>query len=389
MTQPGALLALDAAGQERWRRTVQGPADDGTPPFAAGDVSIFAVGGAIMALDAVDGLPRWDVPVRGPVYGLWRHGDEVVALDAQVSDSAALIAIALADGAIHWRHDLPARGLLGSAVPTGDGGLAYSLAYDDQRTQVVDLRTGRVRWTSASTGHGTSPTAVGGLVLRGEGSGVTAYDAATGARRWRSKGLADKLIIDVVDDLAVVSQGVIGSGYDGCVVALRLVDGGVAWRAQQSEALQVKGSGPAGVVLESDDGHSLVGADGRTRWTAPVRLGRAGLDGRAAVVTAHAVVGVELGSWAAPTSELVSRDAATGAVRWHVAFTDQMQPTSPPLLLGSDRLLVLLDRRALVLDLRSGSLVRQVDLPRHVNRYATGTSGALLQALEPRSYVLV
>jgi hypothetical protein len=78
------------------------------------------------------------------------------------------------------------------------------------------------------------------------GSGVTAYDSATGEVRWRTEGLSDALAVDVVD--VIVSQTAQGAGHDGSVVALRVEGGSRAWTRLLDEPLAAGGTGPGGVV---------------------------------------------------------------------------------------------------------------------------------------------
>lgn len=58
------------------------------------------------------------------VYGMWRWGGLVAVLTGQVGRHARITGLDAATGAVRWVLRLPGNGLLGSQVPTGDGGLA-------------------------------------------------------------------------------------------------------------------------------------------------------------------------------------------------------------------------------------------------------------------------
>jgi hypothetical protein len=80
---------------------------------------------------------------------------------------------------------LPGSGLLGSQVPTGDGGLATLGA--DGVLRVVNLADGRIRWAHFA-GRWPGLAAGGGRVMFGMGGRLTGDDASTGQVRWRLFG---------------------------------------------------------------------------------------------------------------------------------------------------------------------------------------------------------
>ncbi len=78
-----------------------------------------------------------------------------------------------------WRHDFDA--LISEAV-AGDG-RAY--VFSGTRVTAIELRTGRIMWTSAAQLRGGLAYARGKLIALGD-RGLVALDAATGAVAWTS-----------------------------------------------------------------------------------------------------------------------------------------------------------------------------------------------------------
>lgn len=382
-----SLVRLEPDGQQRWRAELPAPRDHGSqaPPVTDGTRAYFATDEQVRAADDATGQPLWEVPIRGPVHGMWLDSGLLVVLDAQVSDDAQVLGIDPASGQVRWRHDVEGRGLLADQVLTGDGGLAYSLDQADARTQVLDLASGRVRWTSPRRGQVGSPAAGGGLVLRGEGKGVRAYDSRTGQLRWRAEGLSDALALEVVGDVVVVSQTAQGLDFDGSVVGLRVRDGSRAWTRLEREPRAVGGQGPAGTVTyltaSGRPAYELLDtATGRPRWSAQTQIALY----LPALVTADAVVTVEGGTSQQRAVQAVRRAATDGAVLWTSRLP---QSLGPPRLLGTERVLLRTVQNeqdvVLVLDLRDGRELERIVLQGSVDRPAVGDLGALLLAADP------
>lgn len=387
-----SLVRLEPTGEQRWRADlpdVQGNASSAAP-VTDGERALFATDTDVRAVEDATGEPLWRLPVDGQVYGLWLDSGLLVVLVNQVPDvgkSAQVLGVRLDDGTVRWRHEVHG-GLLGTQALTGDGGLAWSLHQGDMRTQVLDLASGQVRWTSKGRGHLGSPSAGAGLVLRGERTGVTAYDSATGEVRWRTEGLSDALALDVVDDHVIVSQTSQGPAYDGSVVALHAEDGTRAWTRQLNEPLAAGGTGPGGVVTyltsSARPAYDLLDLrTGRPRWRAQTQIAMS----LPTVVGTDAVITLDGGTSRQPSTEVVARSTPDGQVRWAVPVTHALVA---PQVIGDHGVLVLTSARdtgadvtAVTLDLRTGKQLARVPLAGHVSRPAAGSYGALLLSSDP------
>lgn len=184
------VVLLDAAGHEQWRTTEHFVLD--IAPALTPDLVLVALDEGIAALDRSTGATRWVGAV----------GDRPTAPAVAGSTAAAttwegdLVGFDLRTGRRRWRHPLgapalgPAAAVPGPApaiVATADGG-----AFGAARVVVVDAATGRRRWGAALPSGGVSGPAVVGVpggqlvvVVAGDGA-AHAFDAATGAPRWRT-----------------------------------------------------------------------------------------------------------------------------------------------------------------------------------------------------------
>jgi outer membrane protein assembly factor BamB len=130
------------------------------------------------------------------VYGLWQWNETVVVLAGQVGSTPRLMSLDAATGAVRWTLPLSKQGVYGSQALTGDGGLV--LIQGNATLTVVDLATGRVRWSRAGV-RAPTPVVVGGVVLaavqwNGGGStgSVSGYDARTGALLWTRRDMPEQ-----------------------------------------------------------------------------------------------------------------------------------------------------------------------------------------------------
>ncbi len=325
----GEVVLLDEDGTALWR--VAEPASDAQASPVLDGLQVYCGGrDGVVSRARADGDLLWQVPVPVPVYGLWAAGDLVVVVGGQAGVGGQAVGIDAATGSARWRHRLPGRGLLGDQVLTGNGGLAWSLDDNDRRTQVMDLQTGTVRWTSTARGQAGALTAGGGLVLRGEDAHVTAYDSLDGRALWRSEELTGHLHIQLVEGLAVLSQSAYGAGLDGSMCALRLVDGTTAWTLRDSAALATGGSGAGRVVVHTRGIEPRFGlldlTDGRVRWWVDSQIALH----VPAIVTHDAVLTVEGGTVDQQRCELLARSVLSGGLLWRVDVPDTHQaPVTP------------------------------------------------------------
>jgi outer membrane protein assembly factor BamB len=143
----GELVAIGLGdGRERWRTTVAGSGDVGTPAIA---------GGLVYASTGIGGDPA---------------DAGVAVLDA-------------ATGAIRWRYASPAQA--GVYTPAVSGGRAFVLGHDGLLV-ALDATTGTTLWTTRFESELEAlPSVVGDTVyVIGNDGPAAAVDAATGSVRW-------------------------------------------------------------------------------------------------------------------------------------------------------------------------------------------------------------
>ena len=188
-----ALLSLPPAHAADWPRHGLNAAETRYSPLDT--IASANVAGLGLAwhfrFDRPRGVEATPIMVDGTLYvsGPW---GVVYALDAR-------------DGRLKWQHDpqVPAGKGMHACCDVVNRGVAVEggrvfVATIDGRLQALDARDGRVLWSTQTTDRDAPYTITGaprvarGLVVIGNGGGeygvrgyVSAYDAATGALRWR------------------------------------------------------------------------------------------------------------------------------------------------------------------------------------------------------------
>ena len=245
--------------------------------------------------------------------------------------------------------------------------------------------------------------------------GVTAYDVATGAERWRWRG-------GPVQGGAVASgDRVVASTLSGETVGLDAATGEVVWTRPSAEGAQVHAA-PARVgadVLVADDRGTVVRLDrqsGAVRWTAevgqPVYATPTVDGGRVAVTTTRgrvalldAVAGAA--TWTVDADEVVratsasfateavivgfsdgtvrALDPATGAERWRHVGGGAV--AARPAVFGGHVAVGTMDRRLAVLEAATGREVWSAEL-RGRTKSALGVGGGRLYVLVEPGHVV-
>ena len=298
----GSLVALDAAGDVRWRRalddrvvsaplatsdrvvvgTVSGTVtafeSDGTEAWSvdlprglfaphASDGTVFAAGEGVVivahrsegvvAVDLSDGTRLWTAPLSGRIHRpRVADGTVYVSTDPQETDGA-VVALSLADGAEQWRATVP-RGA--SVAPTVTSRGIYTgthrglvLAFD---------RDGTERWRiSVDDWVNTTPVVASDAVWVGTLDGRLIALEADGERR---------ATYDLELTTPVVRDGVLYAGSGEGVVAFDAASGEERWRAAVDghvrPPLRLAGDR---LYVGADDGdaYALDPATGAARWT--------------------------------------------------------------------------------------------------------------------------
>ncbi|MHB1034918.1 MAG: outer membrane protein assembly factor BamB family protein [Pirellulales bacterium] len=165
---------------QRWQFTPTA-AGEPTAPVAVGEL-IFVSGsdGAVRALDAATGKPRWTAYTGGPVRyspAIWKGRVYVGSGDGWV------YAFEAATGRTLWRfraapaeRKIPIYGSLCSTWPVASGvlvedGVVYAAAglasYDGTHVYALDAVTGKIRWQNNTSGRLINENLVSGISVQG------------------------------------------------------------------------------------------------------------------------------------------------------------------------------------------------------------------------------
>lgn len=272
----------------RWRAEVADAYPAAPTPLVV-DGTVYAAGGALVAVDAATGRRRFAVgsnyraPMAAAAARAYRRRTLVTAdafeglrgLDA--GGGVPLFGRRLAP--VRWRVDSP------------EGSPALQLAGFD----------------AAAPG---TPTAAAGVVyVPAARGGLVALDASSGAVRWRSSDDGPPVTRPALRDrLAYVGQ------YGGTVRALDVADGSERWRASVPErrVLAPTALADAVVVPDRTGVTALDPGSGDRLWRH--RLEGADVDAPVAATEGTVVVATELG--VDGLDGVLALDAATGERRW-------------------------------------------------------------------------
>jgi outer membrane protein assembly factor BamB len=182
-----SLVAVSlTTGEERWRVEVPSPVRSAVT--ASADAAFVAgLDGSVTAVDVVTGDVRWTQPVGSSIHVPVAIAGELVIASASGDDDApfAVVALRADDGSQAWRFEPGTATVFGSAVSIADG-VAFVVC-DDATVRALDAETGAERWVGRMNdlGPGAPPVVAGDLVVVADvGGQVTAFDRATGERRW-------------------------------------------------------------------------------------------------------------------------------------------------------------------------------------------------------------
>jgi outer membrane protein assembly factor BamB len=278
----GNVYALDlATGKERWRAKTGGRVR-ATPSVHDGVAVVGSGDGRVYALDVATGGTRWVHHTIGDTLDLEKAGYDrrTIQSTAAVADGAVLFgsrdggfyALDFATGERRWRASHGGSWVVGS--PAARDGRAYVGSSDGHFIHAVEIAGGREVWRTPTVGNVlSSPAVVGDLVLAGVGytnagrGELLAFDAATGAIRWRLQ------FGDAVWSSPVVSGNEIFIGSDdGAVVAIHEVSPAVPRLAVYHDSTQTSRPLVAGSRLTFEYfraiGYEVLDADSLARFLA-------------------------------------------------------------------------------------------------------------------------
>lgn len=262
----------------------------------------------VLAFNALTGAQVWTHPTSGRIEsGLAVGNGKVYAGDR----SGWLYALDSQTGVERWRYQA-STGSLGieNSSPTLKDGAVFVGA--PGHTYGINAETGAVIWSSYIMGSfRTSPAVDGSTVYIGENTlGILAFDAATGALKWR-------VDIDGYPTSPTVVGGTVYVGVlFGKLYALDAQTGTVLWSFQAQSPGTGIGSDPAvanGLIYTTDASAARVYAidaqTGALRWIHYAGT-RDFILYRSTLVVANGVVYVDA------QSELLALDATTGSLLW-------------------------------------------------------------------------
>jgi hypothetical protein len=308
------VTSISGSGHVLWQASLttrENSVSSAVAPVVAGSAVVVAQDGIVHGLALGTGRTLWNWTGGQDVYAMWRWDGAVAVLTDQVSASARITSLDAATGAVRWWRRMPA-GLYGNQAVTGDGGVAV---ISDGTLQVIDLSSGRIRW-SVRTGNFPQPVVAGGVVAAGVNTTVSGYSVSSGAGVWTVRGLpAQPLLVPGAGLVLVGSQTQGGTGDPTAITAIDPRAGRVAWRFDAGTTASVLSAGASGILMATYNPRRLYlvsTASGRPRWSAPTFVEQDFVP----LLTGSGVVTVE----GSVTPRLVDRSFANGSARWSAAL---------------------------------------------------------------------
>ncbi len=315
LAAPAVSVAAGPAAPTPWEQYHGGPAHTGYQPH---ETTLTP-----------STVPRLGIAWQKTLGYIGGSSPAVVGDTVYVGAGTSLYALATAGGAVRWSQQLIGNAYANS--PAVVAGTAYmtSATFDDEPAYAwaFDAATGARKWRTAfptdRSHFVSSPTVAGGLVyLLVTGfcvsapcgpNTVFALDSATGSRRWSAR-------VGIVEGQLAVRDGVLYYGDDnGNVVALDARTGAPRWRSSVNTATESNEVGSPAVAnglvyvgvhsfSSTDTGRVLCALDANTgaqRWclSARSRGGQIPTVGNGLV-------------YAVTESQLYAVNAVTGAMRW-------------------------------------------------------------------------
>jgi len=161
-------------------------------------------------------------------------------------------------------------------------------------------------------GEKAAPAVGGGLVFANGGDDLHAFEATTGVLKWRAPAGETRFTSPAVAAGTVYSHG-------GSVYAFDAATGAPKWKVAMDNSSWPVATSDTVYVSDGGTLHALEAAGGRTRWSFP-----------AGDRTFHPPVVVDARVYASNGDGLYALDAATGSGKWR--FADAVE--SPPVTAG-------------------------------------------------------
>lgn len=280
-TATGGPSASPTSGPRPNQQGLSAPviaSDDGLA-IAVGPTEVVAV--ALATGDLAWSIERTYGPSSAPALARSDAGDVVLFTLGSNAEDSGLMAVNAADGSDAWPDAAPLEAVSRTGV-TVDGDAAF-VGDDRGNVSAFDVATGRRRWTAPLAGRTLAPLAAGsGVVIATVAGGspeaptLTALDASSGRRLWQ----AQPEVFAAGATSGVIQGGRYAVGLpDRSVHSFDLSDGAEAWTSRSFFSLPSPFG--AGAAVDGDvvfvyfgdlagDVRRLDGATGRLVWDYPL-----------------------------------------------------------------------------------------------------------------------
>jgi len=307
-----------------WTRPLEEFMGVAPPTVADGVVYTTNMDTVLHAVDAAGGETLWSAPIE-------RAGVPVVADDWVVAatDTGSLVAFDRANGDRTWTVELSAGDPYLYAAPTAAAGLA--LVPTSLGLSAFDLATGERRWEyPLGLSVGRHPAVVEGTVYATAGDAyLHAVDAGTGARVWWEKTSGP-----METPPAVVEGTVYAATTGGTVLAVDAETGAREWTAAVDARVERLAVDGGFVYVGGDDGLTAIRADSGERcW----RYGGfdASYAGGIAASPDRVYVTASGGDVGGTDDTVVALDPTDGGVEWRFDSGDHRLTSGPAVVDGA------------------------------------------------------
>lgn len=336
---------VTVTGKTVWRTPLSAPALELATSFTPAigpTIGYWPENGQIHALRLKDGKELWHYAQGFSLNGVWLNHKVVSVLTDDFGGGGRLSGLNASTGNAVWTLKIPGKGLnVALPVTTADGGLAWIRA--DGQLQVVDLTTGKIRWSAKQGTPAQINAQFPQLVTTGTGlyylagGRLSAYDTTTGAVAWSVHQMPVHTTLEVSAGVLMLNGGWTGDVYG--LGAVNLTSGAALWRFTTGAAL---------ALLDGSAGHIAVAAEkppavheylldattGLATWSTDTQV-----LGSSVVVRGGDTVALEGNGDYDKPALLVDRSIVDGTILWQTTLKHQAATGQSLDLVGSNVLL--------------------------------------------------